>query len=210
MSRLNRDTSEKAGAPHRLLKAAPMAGPGLIILLDSVQAARTWPVPVTGLLDEPAHLITAALVLGSAPRAAVRSVWPWVLVGAVVIDVDHLPLYAGVRGFRIDGGRPPSHSLAMVLVLLAGAVIPGLRKPLLGLAGGVVLHIVRDMATGPGVPLLWPLLPGNILLPYRAYVALMILSTVGSTIRCRSWPLSERWAAVSDERREDGGGLAQR
>jgi len=195
MSRLDCPTSEKRSAPHRLLTAAPMAGLCLILLLDDVQGARTWSVPVMGLLDESAHLITAALVLVCAPRAVVRSVWPWVLIGAVAIDVDHLPLYTGLSGFRVDGGRPPSHSLAVVLLLLAGAATPSLRKPLLGLAGGLMLHIVRDMATGPGVPLLWPLRPGNVLMPYLVYVALMVLSTVGSTIRSRSWAGREGWPA---------------
>jgi inner membrane protein len=177
---------------HRLLRATPTVGLCLILLVDGVQHVKAWPIPVMGLLDESAHLITAALVLGSVPRAAV---WPWVLIGSVAIDVDHLPLYAGVSGFRVDGGRPPSHSLTVVLLLLAGAAIPALRRPLLGLAGGVILHIVRDMATGPGVPLLWPLIPGNFLLPYPVYVALMILSTVGSTVRSSSWPRRERWPA---------------
>jgi inner membrane protein len=169
--------------PHRLVRATPTAGLCLILLVDGAQRAKAWPVPVMGLLDESAHLITAALVVGSVPRTVVRSVWPWVLIGSVAIDVDHLPLYAGVSGFRVDGGRPPSHSLALVLLLLAGAAIPALRKPLVGLAGGVILHIVRDMATGPGVPLFWPLIPENFLLPYPVYVALMVLSTVGSTVR---------------------------
>jgi inner membrane protein len=191
----DRETSEEIDLPHRLPRAAPAAGLCLILLLDGAQRAKTWPVPVLGLLDESAHLITAALVLGSAPRAVVRPVWAWVLIGSVAIDIDHLPLYAGVSGFRVDGGRPPSHSLAVVLLLLAGAAIPSLRKPLLGLAGGVILHIVRDMATGPGVPLLWPLRPGNVLMPYLVYVALMVLSTVGSTIRSRSWAGREGWPA---------------
>jgi inner membrane protein len=187
-------TSERS-VPDRLVRATPTAGLCLILLVDGAQRAKTWPVPVMGLLDESAHLITAALVLGSVPRAVVRSVWPWVLIGAVAIDVDHLPLYLGAREFAVDGGRPPSHSLGVVLLLLAGAARPALRKPLLGLAGGGILHIVRDMATGPGVPLLWPLLPENFLLPYPVYVALMILSTVGSTIRSSPWPWRERWPA---------------
>ena len=94
----DRDTSEDRRVPHRLMTATPTAGLCLILLVDGAQGAKAWPVPVMGLLDESAHLITAALVLGSAPRAVVRSVWPWVLIGAVAIDVDHLPLYAGVSG----------------------------------------------------------------------------------------------------------------
>ena len=193
----DRATSEEIDLPHRLPRAAPAAGLCLILLLDGAQRAKTWPVPVLGLLDESAHLITAVLVLGSLPRAVVRPVWAWVLIGSVAID--HLPLYAGVSGFRVDGGRPPSHSLAVVLLLVAGAAIPALRRPLLGLGGGVILHIVRDMATGPGVPLLWPLIPGNALLPYPVYVALMVLSAVGSTFRLghgrERWPVGRPpWA----------------
>ena len=174
---------------HRHLRATPTAGLCLILLLDGAQHAKPWPVPVLGLLDETAHLMTATLVMGSIPRAVVRPVWPWVLVGTIAIDVDHLPLYLGAHEFAVDGGRPPSHSLAMVLLLRVGAARPALRRPLLGLAGGVMLHIVRDMATGPGVPLFWPLVSENFLLPYPVYVALMVLSTVVCTIRqdLKSW-----------------------
>jgi inner membrane protein len=183
MPRLDCDAPEERSVPRRLLSAAPTAGLFAILLLDGAQRAKAWPVPVVGMLDESAHLITAALVLGSMPRGVARPVWPWVLIGAVAIDVDHLPLYLGAREFAVDGGRPPSHCLALVLLLLAGAARPALRAPLLGLAAGVMLHMARDMATGPGVPLLWPLLPKNVLLPYPGYVVLMALATIGSTIR---------------------------
>ena len=41
---------------------------------------------------------------------------------------------------------------------------------------------MRDMATGPGVPLLWPLLPENLLLPYPVYAGLMVVSMVEATV----------------------------
>jgi hypothetical protein len=75
------DRSEERRVPHWLVRATPTAGLCLILLVDGVQHVKAWPVPVMGLLDESAHLITAALVLGSVPRAAVRSVWPGCSLG---------------------------------------------------------------------------------------------------------------------------------
>jgi inner membrane protein len=172
---------------HRLVRAAPAAGLSLILLIDGAQRAKSWPLPQLALLDESAHLATAALVLGAASRAVGRPVWPWVLIGSVAIDIDHLPGYLGVNGFAAYGGRPLSHSLAAVLALamLGGVARPALRQPLVGLAGGVTLHLARDLATGPGAPLLWPLIPGNVRLPYPVYVALLVVSTVGCMLRGR-------------------------
>jgi hypothetical protein len=54
-------------------------------------------------------------------------------------------------------GRPVTHSLAFVLVLIAvGLLVPRLRIAVGGLGVGLLLHLVRDLATGPGAPLLWP------------------------------------------------------
>jgi inner membrane protein len=174
--------------PPWLRRAAPAAGFCLILLIDGALRATAPPLPVLALLDESAHLLTAALVLATLPRAVVN-LWPWVLASAVAIDVDHLPIYLGASWFAVNGGRPPSHSLALVLPLLAGAARPALRKPLLGLAAGVSTHLVRDMATGPGVPLLWPLLQENLLIPYLVYAGLMVISMVGATVRQFQRPL---------------------
>jgi hypothetical protein len=105
-------------------------------------ACEGCPLPQLALLDEPAHLATAVLVLGAASRTAGGPVWPWVLTGSVAIDIDHLPGYLGVSGFSAYGGRPLSHSRAAVLALaLFGAAAgPSLRQPFVGLAGGVTLH----------------------------------------------------------------------
>jgi len=179
---------EVRSLPHRLVRAAPAAGLCLVLLVDSAQRARSWPLPQLALLDETAHLVTAALVLGAAARVVGRPVWPWVLVGAVAVDIDHVPGYLEMSGFGVHGGRPPSHSLAAVLalVLLGRVAGPALCQPLVGLAGGVTLHLVRDIATGPGVPLLWPLMEGNVRLPYSLYVALLVVSTAGCMLRSRA------------------------
>ncbi len=146
-----------------------------VLLLDAVQTARPWPVPVVGLLDEPAHLATAWLGLAAlVPRCTPRRAWWAALVAAVAIDLDHVPLYLTDGAFAVDGGRPPTHSL--FLVGAVGVVALALRERwLLGAAAGLLLHLVRDVATGPGVPLLWPLSDASARVPYWTYAVVVLV-----------------------------------
>jgi inner membrane protein len=107
------------------------------------------------------------------PRSTGRRLWPWALVGAVAIDIDHVPMYTFSPDFAVDG-RPPTHSLLTVLVLagVALACAPA-RVPFAGLALGLCLHFVRDVATGPGVPLFWPLGDAAVRVPYVAYLVVI-------------------------------------
>ena len=101
----------------------------------------------------------------------------------MAIDIDHVPLYTFAPGFDV-GGRPPTHSLLTVLVLAGVAVlIPAVRTPFAGLALGVCLHFVRDVATGPGVPLLWPLHDSAVRVPYAAYLAVLAVAVGVATWR---------------------------
>ena len=162
-----------------------LAGLALILLLDWAQQARSWSVPVTALLDEPAHLVTAALVLLAFLPWRARALAPWALAGAVLIDLDHIPLYLW-GGLTADGhGRPITHSLTTVLVLaLVGLAARGsLRTAFFGLSLGVGLHLVRDVATGPGVDLWWPVATHSVLLPYPGYVVAMTVVTAVAVVR---------------------------
>ncbi len=164
----------------------------VVLLLDLLQDANAWPVPVVGLLDEPAHLLTAWLCLLALPtRVSDRIAWRWALLGSVAIDLDHIPLFLGVPGMAAAGGRPITHSLAglAVLVVLAAASTRSARVhgAMLGLAVGVVLHFLRDLATGPGVQLFWPA-GGAVLLPYRVEVALLVALAALATMRRRGVP----------------------
>jgi inner membrane protein len=151
--------------------------------LDLVSGSRSWPIPVTGLLDEPAHLLTAGLALGTV-TVRHRRVWRWLLLGAVALDVDHVPLYLWGVGGAVEGGRPVTHSLATALVLVAiAATVPRVRTAAAALSAGVVLHLLRDAATGPGVPLLWPVRPDSVLLPYRIYLFVLATLAVLTTAR---------------------------
>jgi inner membrane protein len=155
-----------------------------------MQWSHPWSVPVVGLLDEPAHLLTAWLFLGSLPGRPSRRFAAWALAGAVAIDVDHIPLYLGWAAIGTPGGRPVTHSLVTVGVLLVVAGAPRLRVPALGLAVGVLLHLIRDLATGPGVPLRWPLSEESVVLPYAVeFGALTVAALVAVVV--------SRWSAIS-------------
>jgi inner membrane protein len=169
----------------------------IIVGLDRIAAARSWPVPVIGMLDEPAHLLTAWLVLNAFARGRTRY-WSWVLLGAVAIDVDHIPLYLWGAPVAVGGGRPVTHSLLSVLLLLAVAgAVRHARSVLVGLAAGVLLHLLRDVATGPGVPLLWPVQSGNVLVQYWVYVLLLGVTVVAQQLLPRKMPCADapRWHA---------------
>ena len=160
------------------------AAVAFVLADDLLINSRDWSVPMLGLLDEPAHLATAALLLVSA--GALRRNRPVfvTLAASVAIDLDHLPLYAGVpMGAH---GRPPTHSLLTVAALAgAGLLSRRHRTDLLACAAGVALHLVRDLATGPGVPLFWPVSARAIEVPYPMYVASLLAAAVarGSSVR---------------------------
>lgn len=136
------------------------------------------------LIDEPAHLATCALAL-LAFAAVARTRLPGrfvasALIASVAIDADHVPGLLGSHLLTGGGPRPYSHSLAVLAALLAVACLTkrGTRQLLLGAAFGVGAHLLRDLATGPGVPLLWPASDGAIGLPYAGFVGALLLAAV--------------------------------
>ena len=177
-----------AGTLGRALPRRASPGPVLIalaalLLLDRLQFARGWPTVVVGALDEPAHLLTTWLALAAlAPRAGAR-LRAWALVGSVVIDLDHVPFFLGWQPIVSPVGRPVTHSLTVVVGVLLLAAVPVLRRAALALAAGVLSHLARDLATGPGVPLLWPLSPDGWTVPYGAYVACLVLAAAVALVR---------------------------
>jgi inner membrane protein len=151
----------------------------IIAVIDIVLADRRLPIPVTALFDEPAHLLTAAVLLVAVLPAQALPIAPWALAGAVLIDLDHVVLLLPAPLHVDIDGRPVTHSLATVLILgLAGTAARGRwRTPLLGLAVGVSLHLTRDLAApigGPGISLLWPASTSPLVLPYPGYLAVLV------------------------------------
>jgi inner membrane protein len=131
---------------------------GVALGFDAVDRRVPFGLLSTGLLDEVAHLATAALgllVLACLIEVP-RRFYVAALIASVAIDLDHIPLYLGLLP---DNGRPVTHSLATVAAFAAAAVASRRhRAALAGVATGLVLHFARDIAEGPpGVRLLWPL-----------------------------------------------------
>jgi inner membrane protein len=157
-----------------------------VLVLDIITSSRSWPLAAVGLLDESAHFVTACIALLAFAPAPSRA-WLWVLLGSVCIDVDHVPVLLFGVPVAEPGGRPVTHSLltAAVLLVLAGAV-PKWRTVAGCLGAGVLIHLTRDLVTGPGVSLWWPLRPDALLLPYWLYILLLIvLAGVAVTRRLR-------------------------
>ncbi|MGC1166123.1 MAG: metal-dependent hydrolase [Solirubrobacterales bacterium] len=162
---------------------------GLILGLDllwAVIVGSTGSIAY-GLIDEPAHLATCALALlalaALLDRRLSGAFVAAALLASVAIDADHIPGYLGSG--LMDGGmsRPFTHG-----ALLAGACVlaactcsrPRGRQICFGLAFGVSAHLLRDVATGPGVALLWPLSDGLARVPYEAFaLVLVMLGAVG-------------------------------
>jgi inner membrane protein len=166
------------------LRLSVIAALTVVLGLDAV-VDRDWSLPVLGLFDEIGHLATAWVLLVALLPDRYQSLVPWALLGAVLIDVDHVPLYAWGVGTATDGqGRPVTHSLTLALVLLALSRLDRrLRTPLSGLALGVLLHLVRDIATGPGASLFWPIAETGVLVPYSLYAGLLCLAATRALFR---------------------------
>jgi len=167
------------------LRLSVIAALTVVLALDAV-VDKNWPLPVVGLFDEIGHLATAWVLLVAFLPDRCRSLVPWALLGAVLIDLDHIPLYLWDVAATHPEGRPITHSLTFVLVLLAlSRLNRRLRTPLTGLALGVLFHLVRDTVTGPGASLFWPIDETSVLVPYSLYVGLLCLAAAWAVLRPR-------------------------
>jgi inner membrane protein len=148
----------------------------VVVVVDAWRDGAQLDLLRDAVTDELAHAATAliALLALAGPVRLIRAsaFTSAAVLGSVLIDLDHLPIYAGLDGYA-HAGRPYSHSLATVTVLLVlSRAVPAVSQLCAGAAAGVLLHLLRDAATGPGVPLLWPSTTHHVLVPYAAYLAL--------------------------------------
>jgi membrane-bound metal-dependent hydrolase YbcI (DUF457 family) len=165
-------------------------------LLWNLVASSTAPAEFA-VVDEPAHLATA-LVFLLALLTLVRSRRPSLaflaaaVVASVAIDLDHVPGMLGWQGLTEGVPRPYTHTLVTPLALIVvGKIAGGRAKPIAyGAAFGVVAHLFRDLFTGPGLAILWPLSATAVRPPYAIFAAALTVTAaavvVASTRRSSS------------------------
>jgi membrane-bound metal-dependent hydrolase YbcI (DUF457 family) len=172
--------------PNRVARLA-VGLVGFVLALDllwRVVASTTAPTEFA-VVDEPAHLATGllfllALVTLMRSRRPAPSFISAAVVASVAIDLDHVPGLLGWHGLTEGAPRPYTHSLVTPLALIVvGLMARGRARPIaFGAAFGVCAHLVRDLCTGPGVALLWPLSSAAVRLPYVVF-ALVLVWTAG-------------------------------
>jgi inner membrane protein len=142
-------------------------------------------------VDWPAHLATCAIALLVVAAVTERRIslrfGVAALIASVAIDLDHLPNYLGSQILTGSLPRPYTHSLlAIVLLLVLARALHGDRRQIaLGLAFGLATHLFRDLATGPGVPLLWPISGSTSSIPYPFYAATLAVAAASLTVLAR-------------------------
>lgn len=163
-----------------------------IAVVDLVLLSRPFGFTLRGLLDEPCHLATGLVVLGTVTRWRGRppsAPFTWgLVVMSVAIDLDHLPAELAARDLLYGSlARPYTHALwtlALLIVIAlaahlrarAGARLRSAFTALLfaGAALGLAAHFFRDLVTAP-ISLLWPLSAAGLQLPYGWYLGPVIL-----------------------------------
>jgi inner membrane protein len=190
-------TPRRAGA---ILAVALVGAIFALDLLWSLLEGSTG-VLAYGLVDEPAHLATCvvallAIVALTAARPPARFVAA-ALIASVAIDFDHLPGYLGSHAMTGSLPRPYTHSLLTVAVLLALGIAlkqRDRRQVALGVAFGISAHLLRDLATGPGVSLLWPFSDTAVTIPYAVYAGGLLLAVAGVAFTARRASATARLA----------------
>ena len=176
-------------------RPGPTVPAGLLAVVFACDLLRDHKVQsraVIGALDEIAHVATTSLVL-----LAVRDVI-WLrersadvrvaLASTVLIDLDHLRPPSGSSSvFR--GGRSSTHSITTVGAALLGAgVAPTAtwKRRLTSAAAGLALHIGRDVATGRGLMLWWPVSKEPVKVHYGYYAIACFGAAASAFFRLRA------------------------
>jgi inner membrane protein len=178
----------------------------LVIFLDVVIRISSPDYALLGVLDEPAHLATGALItaaVSSATGGLPRSTWVAALCSTVLIDLDHLPKALGSNILTAGTPRPYTHSLATVFCLAVAALVLHRRPASRVFAGcviGVSAHLLRDLGTAP-VALWWPLSDRGVSIPYLVYLAVLAVAVVVARPADRPKTHTARVAAATPHQR---------
>ena len=145
------------------------------------------PRVIQGLEDEPAHALTALVLLAALNPAWLKRFSIAVGSAAILIDADHLPKEFGYDILTRGTTRPYSHSFATVaMVLLVTLLLPAASRGIgLAVALGLLAHFLRDVATN-ALPLLWPLTREDFRIPYLSYALILVAAAGIIVLRSRS------------------------
>lgn len=128
---------------------------------------------IHGIADEIAHLLTAVVCVEAFRVLGTPIRWPAALTGAVVLDLDHIPLIYGWAEPLAGSTRPETHALwPVMLVMVGGLAYRDERWIWWSIAIGMSTHLFRDTATGT-VVLLWPFEDIPVHIPYIVYLLVM-------------------------------------
>lgn len=165
---------------------------GAVVVLDLLWSAFVGSTGrlAYGFFDEPAHLATCAIAL-LALAAFARVPLPRrfaiaALVSSIAIDIDHIPAYLGSSALTGSLPRPYSHSLFLVAVVAGIGLLARrveVRQISWGVAFGIAAHLLRDLATGPGVPLFTPVSNSVATIPYAVFAGALAVAVMGLAIR---------------------------
>ena len=106
---------------------AALACLAVVAAADLVLSRKRPPWILVGVFDEPAHLATAGVVLANLRPSSAE----WAagfIAGAVLPDVDHVPLALSRVHPEIDDPRPVTHCLLAAAPLFAAAQLHAARS----------------------------------------------------------------------------------
>lgn len=138
----------------RYLGSIPPIGLGLVAL--RILTGDQPELVLHGAFDEVGHLLTALLIaIGLRGRRPSVNFWA-ILLGGVILDLGHVTDILGLTASITGSSRNGSHSLFVVALIAALALLDRRRAPVwLALAVGALTHLWRDLGTGY-VALAWP------------------------------------------------------
>jgi inner membrane protein len=191
-------------ATSRLITTTPVGLLAVVFTCDVLRDRKLTKRAAIGALDEVAHLATAAIVV-----FAVREL-PWlrerkahvcmVLASTVLIDLDHVRPPSGSAS-TLRGGRSRAHSMTTVLAALLGSTVAGARRRghAMAAAIGLAIHLGRDVATGHGLMLWWPLSKHDVKVHYGYYAVACSAAMTSAVARLRSSHARDRDRKAASE-----------
>lgn len=160
----------------KLMRTAP-AAPLIVAVIDYVYGFSSPPLVFAALMDETGHVATAALLIVALTKRPSREFTLAALASSVLIDIDHVPMQFGWDVLTRGTPRPYTHSILSVLIAGCMGLVfkrdAGRRAR--GISFGITAHLIRDVATGGGVSLFWPVTNQNVHVSYAPYVVLLCL-----------------------------------